>query len=254
MEPTVLLCATVTRKGDTMNKLLILTALASAVALSAGAASAANTAIILWNGANPGDAETATGNNSADLFSTNLDGITITASTVNLEANPDGMTEGNIQITNTSNVAQTLHIIAGVNGFDNPTKGFNLSATILASIGQSTLFGSFYSNADNHLNGTALGVSAGSLDLGDFNSGLLSGPFSYSFNSSALDAISGPYGLTESLTLNLAAGASIGVQSISMDATGAAPELSTWAMATIGFGLVGIVGLRSRKGERSLAV
>ena len=228
-----------------MRNFLLGATLLSGLAALASPASAANTALILWNGANPGDAETATGTGGAFLASSSLDGIDISFSNVNRETTPNGITENNVNITNTTNTTQTLHIIAGANGFFGPSDAFGLSATILTALGTSDLSGSFFADNSNSLNGTGFAITG--TDIGDFNSGSLTGPHSFSFNSLGLDSVTGNYGLAESLTLTLQAGATIGVQSISMDVS-AVPEPSTWAMGLAGFGFLAFVGLkRSRK-------
>ena len=53
-----------------LSKILMTTAMLAALATPAAAA---NTALILWNQADPGDAEAATGTGSASLLSSNLD-------------------------------------------------------------------------------------------------------------------------------------------------------------------------------------
>jgi hypothetical protein len=234
-------------KGTThmRNILLGATLLAGLTALAAPAM-AANTAIILWNGANPGDSETGTGTGGAVLSSSDLDGITITVSNVNRETTPNGITENNVNIVNTTGTTQVLHIIAGANGFLGPSTGFGLSGTILTALGTADLAGSFFAAGDNALNGTTFSIDG--VDVGNFDSGSLVGPHSFSFNGFGADALSGTYGLAESLTLTLGAGAQIGVQSISMDATNAVPEPSTWAMGIAGFAILAGMGWkRSRK-------
>ena len=227
-----------------MKKLLMTTAILTGLA---SPAFAANTALILWNGSNPGDAETATGTDGAFLASTSLDGISISFSNVNRETAPNGITENNVNITNTTSTTQVLRIIAGANGFLGPSKAFGLSATILTALGSSDLSGSFFADQTNSLNGTGFTVTG--TDLGDFNSGLLTGPHSFSFNSSALDSLTGTYGLAESLTLTLQPFAQIGVQSISMDAV-LVPEPSTWAMLLGGFGFMAFFGVRKARKDR----
>ena len=58
--------------------------------------------------------------------------------------------------------------------------------------------------------------------------------------------MAGTYGLAESLTLTLQAGATIGVQSISMDAS-AVPEPSVWAMLGIGFAAMAVMGFKRKR-------
>ena len=229
-----------------MRKLLLGTTLLAGL-LAVSSANAANTALILWNGANPGDAETATGTGGAFLASSSLDGIDISFSNVNRETTPNGITENNVNITNTTNTAQVLHIIAGANGFFGPAAGFGLSATILTALGSSDLSGSFFVDHSNSLNGQTESVTG--TDIDNFDSGSLTGPHSFSFNAIGLEEVAGTYGLAESLTLTLQAGATIGVQSISMDAS-AVPEPSTWAMGLAGFGFLAFVGFKRSHKDR----
>ena len=220
----------------------------AAVVALAAPAMAANTAIILWNQANPGDAETATGTNQAILANTNLDGITVSFSVVNRVTNPNSITEGNINIDNTTNSVQTLRIIAGANGFFGPSAGFGLSATILTALGSSDLSGSFFVDHSNSLNGQTESVTG--TDIDNFDSGSLTGPHSFSFNAIGLEEVAGTYGLAESLTLTLQPFAQIGVQSISMDAVSQVPEPSTWAMGMAGFAFLAFFGMKRARKDR----
>jgi PEP-CTERM motif len=223
-----------------------------AFALSPSAYAAPDSAIIIWNGANPADAESALGTGGADLAVSNLDGVTVTLSTVSKGTSPNDLTEGNIGIKNTTTSTQVLHIIAGANGYVGPTDAFTLTGTIGATLGLSDLTGSFFADSANDLNGQSLSVTG--TFLNGFDSGSLTGPKSFSFNGIGVDALTGTYGLAEELTLTLAPGATVFVQGVSMDATNAVPEPSTWAMMGIGFGLVALLGLKKRKTARFLAV
>ena len=185
-----------------MMKSLLLSTVTAVAMAAAAPAMAANTAIILWNGANPGDAETATDTGTAFLAASDLDGITISFSNVNRETNPNGITENNVNIVNTTNTTQTLHIIAGANGFFGPAAGLNLSGTILTALGGADLSGSFFSDESNTLNGTTESVTG--LNIGSFDSGSLVGPFSFAFNKTVGDTLSGTYGLAESPDVNAA--------------------------------------------------
>ena len=232
-----------------MRNLLLATTILAAV--GATPAYAANTAIILWNGANPSDAETATGTGQALLASSDLDGITISLSIVNRETTPNGITESNVNIVNTTSTVQTLRIIAGANGFFGATGGFGLSATILTALGTSDLSGSFFADHSNSLNGQTESVTG--TDIDNFDSGSLTGPHSFSFNAIGLEEVAGTYGLAESLTLTLQPFAQIGVQSISMDSS-AVPEPSTWAMGIAGFGFLAFFGFNRARKERLASI
>ena len=214
--------------------------------LVAAPAMAANTAIIIWNQANPGDFESAVGTGQANLVSSDFDGVSITLSRVNRLTTPNGMTEANINIDNNTDSVQVLRIIGGVNGLFGATNGFTLTGTIGGQNGVSDLMGQFFGVADNTLNGNGSFTIDGTL-LNSFNSGSLNGTQSFSFNGFGPDSLNGPYGLAESLTLTLQPGAGVFVQGMSMSAS-AVPEPKTWAMMGIGFALMGLVGFkRSRK-------
>ena len=161
-----------------MKRLFLTTALLAAV----GASPAMCLALVLWNGANPGDAETASGNDAAALIGSSLDGITISVSAASRATDPNGLSEGNITITNTTNTVQVLHIVAGANGFAGPSSDFNLTGTIGVDSGSATLGGSFFADNANTLNGTAAGsVCAGHRGL----LSLLTGPKSFSRSAAA---------------------------------------------------------------------
>ena len=228
-----------------MKKLLMTTAILTGLA---SPAFASNVALLLWNQANPGDAEAASGNNSTALLGSSLDGITVSASVATRDTVPsNGLSEGNITITNTTNSVQVLRIIAGANGFLGDNTDFNLTGTIGVDTGSATLAGSFFADQSNSLNGLAGEFSVTGTDIGDFLSATLNGPHSFSFNGLGIDSVIGPYGLAESLTLTLQPFAVIGVQNISMDAS-AVPEPKTWAMLGVGFGVMAFMGFkRSRK-------
>lgn len=220
--------------------------------LAAAPAMASNTAIIIWNAANPGDFESAVGTGQANLASSDFDGVTITLSRVNRLTTPNGLTEANINIDNTTNAVQVLRIIGGVNGLFGATNGFTLTGTIGGQNGFSDLAGSFYADAANSLNGENFAIN-GTL-LKSFDSGGLSGTQSFSFNGFGPDALDGPYGLAESLTLTLQPGAGVFVQGMSMSAS-AVPEPSTWAMGIAGFAIMAGLGWkRSRKDRLAVAL
>jgi hypothetical protein len=210
---------------------------------------AANTAIILWNGAN---VETANGFGDAQLVGSSLGGVSILASTVTRDTNPNELNEANILIVNTTSSTQTLHIIAGANGYLGPSSLFALSGAINVNSGSADLAGEYFVDGGNSLNGQTESVTG--LSVNSFDSGGLLGPFSFAHNGFGTDAVSGSYGLAESLTLTLGAGASIGIQGLSIEATGAVPEPSTWAMGIAGFGFLAFFGLNKARKDRLASV
>ena len=171
---------------------------------------------------------------------------------MNRETNPNGITENNVNIINTTSTVQVLRIIAGANGFLGATGGFGLSATILTALGTSDLSGSFFADPTNSLNGQGFVVNG--VTLGSFDSGVLNGPHSFSFNGFAPDILTNPYGMAESLTLTLQPGAIIGVQSISMDAVSQVPEPSTWAMGLAGFAFLAFFGMKKARTDRLASI
>ena len=85
-----------------MKKLLMTTAILTGLAASPAMA-LGDTAIIMWNTANPGATfESALGFGEADLALSNIGGVTITASSVQRGASPTDLTEANIGIRNTT--------------------------------------------------------------------------------------------------------------------------------------------------------
>ena len=97
-------------------------ALLAGMALAAPAMALGDTAIIMWNTANPGATfESALGFDEADLALSNIGGVTITASSVQRGTSPTDLTEANIGIRNTTGTIQVLRIIAGANGATSTT-------------------------------------------------------------------------------------------------------------------------------------
>ena len=216
----------------------------------AGPAMAANSALIIWNAANPGDFESALGTGSANLTGSDFDGVSVTLSRVNRFINPNGMTTSNINIDNNTDSVQVLKIIGGVNGLFGAAGGFTLTGTIGGQNGVSDLFGQFFADASNGLSGQSFTPGGSFLD--SFNSGSLSGTQSFSFNGFAADHLTGPYGLAEEMTLTLQPGAGVFVQGLSMSAS-AVPEPKTWAMMGLGFGLMALMGYKRSRKDRLAA-
>jgi hypothetical protein len=204
----------------------------------------------MWNSADIGGLVSESGTGSVDVGPQNLDGITVTLSFANRGTKPNSLTGANINIDNTSSTTQTLNVIFGANGYLGPSSHFDTSSTILTALGGADLMGSFFVAGDNALNG--LGTSVDGLDIGNFNSGSLLGPKSFSFNSFGLDTVSGPYGMAEELHLTLAPGAEIAVQGAAM--TASVPEPKTWAMLILGFGMMAFMGAKKVRKDRLAAL
>jgi hypothetical protein len=226
-----------------MKKMILAAGLVGALA---GSARAADTALILWNSADPGSPETATGIGSADILTTSLGGISILASTANKDVMPNSLDASNIIIHNSDTTSQTLDFIVGANGYPGPSDEFKLSGTINLSLGAADLKGFYFVDGTDTLNGTAESVTGA--EINNFDSGALSGPQAFSFNGFGSDPVGGPYGMAEWLQLTLAPGATVGVQSVSMEAV--VPEPQTWVMGLVGFGLLGAMGFRRARTAR----
>ena len=226
-----------------MRKLLIAT---TALIGVIGTAHAADTALILWNSADPGSPETATGIGSADILTTSLGGISILASTANKDVMPNGLDASNIIIHNSDTTSQTLDFIVGANGYPGPSDKFKLSGTINLSAGGADLKGFYFADNTDTLNGTTESVTG--VQINQFDTGTLSGPQAFSFNGFGSDAVTTPYGMAEWMQLTLAPGATIGVQSVSMEAV--VPEPRTWVLSLLGFGLLGVMGFRRSRAAR----
>jgi hypothetical protein len=209
---------------------------------------AADTAITLWNTANPAGSETAIGTGSASVLGSSLNGITVSVSSVLRGTAPNDLTEANINIDNTTGSIQTLKIIAGANGYPGPSSLFHLTGTIGVTLGGADLTGQYFVDNTNTLNGETLSVVG--TQIGSFDSGALVGPESFSFNGFAPFGATNPYGMAEELTLTLNPGAAIFVQGVSMEATSAVPEPGTWAMMGLGFALMGIIGAMRKRVPR----
>lgn len=216
-----------------MNKLVI--GLLGATILSTPVM-AANTAIIMWNSTDPLGAESATGTGSASLATQDLGGITITLSNVTRGTAPNQLTEGNINVDNTTGSVQVLDIIAGANGYIPGAKEFKLTGTVGVTAGMADFTGNYFVDGADTLNGTSLSVVGTSINT--FDTGGLTGPFSKSINLTGFDNVGAPYGMAERLTLTLQPGASVFVDGASMTAAGVVPEPRTWVMLLVGFGLM----------------
>jgi hypothetical protein len=223
-----------------MKRTILATALLAATALPAFAD---NIALTMWT--NPGDIVTETGLGSVDVGPQNLDGVTVTLTTGNRLTDPNGLNEANINIDNTNKVAETLNVIVGANGYEPKGGEFKLSGTIITTGGSAELQGSYFVDGADTLNGQTTSVVG--TDIRNFDSLVLSGPDSFSFNGFGTDNVLGPFGLAERLTLTLQPGAAVGVQGVAMISV---PEPRTWALMGVGFGLLGALGFKRKRDAR----
>jgi hypothetical protein len=191
-----------------MTKVLLLSGVAAFLAVTS--AKADNISLFMANGA---ATESVTGTDSASLAVQNLGGVTISLSTAVRGTNPDSLTAANINVDNTTGNPQTLSIIAAANGYAGPADNFLLTSTIGVTSGVVDFAGSFLVDPTNTLNGNVVGTS-----IGTFDTGSVHGPQSVSENLTGMDAVNGPYGMAELLTLTLQPGAMVFVDGASMEA------------------------------------
>ena len=234
-----------------MKKLLL--AAVAAGAVFASPALAENIAIGIDNTAFPGDLVSATGTDTVLLGSENLNGIVVTTTLGNRSTGPNELTGANLFVNNTSGVAQMLRLAVGGIDFLGADGIFKQTATISLAAGSADLAGNFFVDALNRQMGLDATSVFGVLN-GVFDSGLLSGPQSFSFNDIAFGpSTKSPYSMGETLLLTLSPGASLTVDGLSMTAS-AVPEPKTWAMLVAGFALMGLVGYKRRARTPRFAV
>jgi hypothetical protein len=165
---------------------------------------------------------------------------------------PPILAAGNISITNTGSTLGTLKMAFSDNNF------LGLNASFLASVGGqwlgakgSDITSGFWVDSAN-VEGAATATDTPGVEIGSFaDTALVSSPVSFAYNPGPINfAHATPFSMTEGVILDLTAGGRVigNLQSIE-----AVPELSTWAMAGLGFGLVGLVALNKRRGSRALA-
>jgi hypothetical protein len=233
------------------------TALLAAAALAlafAAPAHAQNTAITIWNTANPGGAETDTATNIATVGPANLSGVTVETSIgTRVTSSFNEINGAQILLTNTTGSSQTIEIAVGAINYLGVDDRYHQSATINLQQGTADLAGSFFVDALDRFGGTSVSNASFGVNNFSFDSMTLDGPFAFSKNNLAIGPLSGPlYSMGETLKLTLSAGAVVGVQGISMTAA-PVPEPRTWIMALLGFGLLGIIGARkAREGRFAL--
>ena len=198
-----------------------------------------NVALFLWNGLAT-DNGAATG--TITLSSSSLNGIDITTSKGIRVTGPNGLGEANFGVTNTTNTVETLNILVGANGFSPNAGEFKLTGTIFNLVGSSDMVASYYVDSTNSLNGLTEAITG--TGINGFDSGLLSGVDSFSFNGKGFDSVGAPYGLAERLTITLQPGAQIAVDGVGMTSV---PEPNQWVMLLSGFGLMAALGVKRRK-------
>jgi hypothetical protein len=160
--------------------------------------------------------------------------------------NPNTLELSSSSIVNTTGAPITINLVAGDTSFVAPVHAIleSGSLTFNNAVGSGASSLSFFADAANTQGANPLNTPGTLLDTvtgtptanPDSFSGSLLSPFT----------ANGPFSMTESASLALIAGGSITGFNQS-EQSSAIPEPRTWAMLLIGFGLMGLVGVKSRK-------
>jgi hypothetical protein len=163
--------------------------------------------------------------------------------------NPDVLQLSSSNIINETGAPITIGLVAGDTNFVPPVKAIleSGSLTFNDAVGSGPSSLSFFADRTNTQGANPLNTPGTLLDTvtgtptanPDSFAGSLLSPF-VAFT---------PFSMTESASLNLVAGGSITGFNQS-EQSSAIPEPSTWAMLAIGFGLLGIVGVRKSRNQR----
>jgi hypothetical protein len=169
-------------------------------------------------------------------------------------ATPDSLSQTNLTITNTSATTQTLVFATSQNGFIGPISFVSMAGagSFENSIGGSGSL-SFHADPGNALGAFTATDTPGAL-LFNPSTTVTTNPQAFSGNDIlAAFSAAGPFSMTLDYSITLPGGGSIVGLESSITAVSGVPEMKTWAMAGVGFGLVGLLGLRKRKSSVSIA-
>ena len=243
-----------------MKKLLVTTALAGAL-IASSTASFATLQVAFSVDGNTfacSDGDACDGSATAGVIalgSETLDGVTIFGTFAASQTGPDLLRAINFSISNGASSSKTLLMAVGDDGYTGTAGGFAGSAAGLwtgaaAGAANNAAYG-FWVDGTN-VQGAANSLDTPGTNILDFLTNHSTGfsPNSFSDNATASFGASGPFSMTMGANFTLASGSSLSGNEQAIEAV---PELSTWGMAALGFGLVGLVAIGAkRRDERSL--
>jgi hypothetical protein len=149
-------------------------------------------------------------------------------------------------IENNGGIPGTLTFVASDTNFVPPVGDIleSASLTFNNNVGAGSSSVSFFADPLNRQGANPLNTPGTLLD--SFSGTPTSNPDSFSGTHLSAFASNTPFGMTESADLTLRAGGSITGFDQSMTSS-AVPEPSTWALLALGFGVLGLFGIRRRR-------
>lgn len=155
-------------------------------------------------------------------------------------------------IDNNGTIPGTLTFVAGDTGFSAPVSTIEESGSLTFNrdVGAGPSSVSFFADHANGQGANPLNTPGTMLDL--ITGTPVTDPDSFSGSKFSSFVSGSPFSMTEKASLNIIAGGSVTGFDLSMTSS-AVPELKTWAMLGIGFGLMTVMGIRRRRNSRWLA-
>ena len=151
-------------------------------------------------------------------------------------------------IENTGLAPITVNLLASDTGFAGPVSFVNNSGSLTfnTNVGAPDSTLSFFADGADGQGANPLNTPGALLE--SVSGHAVTDPDSFAGSRIAPFAASGPFSMTESASLVLRSDGSITGFNQAMES--GVPEPSTWAMVLAGFGLLSIVGIRKRTGQR----
>ncbi len=183
------------------------------------------------------------------MLNTVIGNFSVTGTFAHSATNPDTLIASNVSITNNGSAADTLFFAVADTNYTGG--GYLFSKTASGSFnGAGSIKIGYFVDALNTQGGLT-GTDTPGVDLFNFNASGLGGLQSFSLvNQVSADLVNSPFAMAEGIALTLNPGATLFSQGVGITA---APEASTWVMAGVGFGLLGLVGVRKSRQARIAA-
>lgn len=178
-----------------------------------------------------------------------IDGVRLNGSIQTSTRGPDTLNTSSLIIRNTTGAAISGEAVISDTDFTD-----NVSAILTSGAGTwslasgSSTVNSFFADALNRQGGGPLLLTPGTL-IDSFSDTAVGPADSYSHDGSGPFSPSGPFSMTEEVTLTLTPGANLVNRGQTMTAV---PEPSTWALVALGFGLLSL-GAGFRRPRAGLA-